>query len=822
MLTEGVGGLIAEAFKSVFSLHKSKEKEMRKLFSADMIAEELPYIYFDEINELFINKNSIAFAIEIQPPVSVSDQLSRDLDTIFEEILEEGDSIQVIMIADHRVQPFFNFWQGNQVKKADLYHELSQKRANYFCDNEISKLKNFRLILSFSNRNKTKDGSEKICLKKDKLKKMLELSVPLRVWQPDDLINHMNGFIGFDGYKHFTKERWDTFVPINYQLKKKNSLLKVNSGSVEFIEEGRGSTYQFKGFEATGFPEYCNWFVMQELLGSSVRDSLKLQHPFYIQYGIYCPPQTKLLTQFEKRSYLVDQQGKFSHLRRMITSLEEELFDINLVRKGIGNKSKLVLTQLSAGVWASQKEIPFAEQTLLSIFGSRDFELSETKYFHLPQLLSSLPMAWSEYTADLKGFGCLRTTISSECKHILPFSAEWKGTKTPGMLLAGRKGQSINWNPFDNVSGNYNVVVVGRSGAGKSVFMQDLLINGLRMGARAFVFDVGRSFEKMCNFCDGQFIEFSKDSKICLNPFSRIPKDDEEEIEASLALIKPIICSMTSPIHGVTEHENGLIPKAIKAVWNKNKNKSTITDIALWLESQDDPVAKSLGIRLHPYTKDGSYGKYFESENNIDLKKQLVVIELEELKDKKDLQSVILQFFIMNITNFAFLGDRKTPFYICIDEAWDLLRSRETGDFIQTLARRLRKYNGSLVVGSQNVDDFFSSPAASAAFENSDWMCALPIKTDAVHALAEKKRFIVSEGHRKALESLVKIDGQYSEIMICDASSRFFVTRLYLDPFSQLLYSSLPEEYSKINSLRQEGMTVAEAINHLLGEKSKK
>jgi len=807
---------LSELLTSIFSGSNKAKKEFKSIFSADHIAEELPYIYFDEINEIFINKNSISFAIEIQPPVGLNDQINRDLDTIFEDILEEGDSIQVIMIADHRIQPFFNFWQNNQVQKTDLYNELSQKRSDYFCKNESSKLKNFRLILSYSNKNKSKEGLEKLSRKKDKLKKMLELSLPLRVWRPDDLINHLYGFVGFNGSKEYTKEKWDAFNPINYQLKNKKGLLKVNSNAIEFTHEN-GPSYQFKGFEVKKFPDYCNWFVMQELLGSTARDSLKLQNPFYIQYGIYCPSQTKLLTQFEKRSYLVGQQGRFSHLRRMIPSLEEELFDINLVRKGIGNKAKLVFTQLSAGVWAPSNQMPFAEQTMLSLFGSRDFELSETKYFHLPQLLSSLPMTWSEYVSDLQGFGCFRTTINTECKHLLPFTAEWKGTKTPGMLLAGRQGQPINWNPFDNPSGGYNVVVIGRTGSGKSVFMQDLLINGLRTGARAFVFDVGRSFEKMCNISEGQFIEFSKESKICLNPFSHIPINDDEEIEACLSLIKPIICSMTSPIHGVTEHENGLIPKAIKAVWKQKKNKATISDIAIWLENQEDSAAKSLGIRLHPYTKEGSYGKYFEGENNINLHKQLVVIELEELKEKKDLQSVILQFFIMNITNFAFLGDRKTPFYICIDEAWDLLKSRDTGDFIQTLARRLRKYKGSLVVGSQNVDDFFSSPAASAAFENSDWMCILPIKADAINALVEKKRFIVSEAHRKGLESLVKIDGQYSEVMICDANSRFFVTRLYLDPFSQLLYSSLPEEYSQINTLRQQGLSVTQAINSMLG-----
>ncbi len=62
---------------------------------------------------------------------------------------------------------------------------------------------------------------------------------------------------------------------------------------------------------------------------------------------------------------------------------------------------------------------------------------------------------------------------------------------------------------FDNKGGNSNVCVVGRSGSGKSVFMQDLVKSILDLGGNVYVLDVGRSFEKQVNCLGGQFIEFS-------------------------------------------------------------------------------------------------------------------------------------------------------------------------------------------------------------------------------------------------------------------------------------------------------------------------
>lgn len=72
------------------------------------------------------------------------------------------------------------------------------------------------------------------------------------------------------------------------------------------------------------------------------------------------------------------------------------------------------------------------------------------------------------------------------------------------------------------------MTVVGRSGAGKSVFMQELMSSTLGLGGRVFILDVGRSFEKTCHMLGGQFIEFSIDKDVCLNPFSGIDPDNPE------------------------------------------------------------------------------------------------------------------------------------------------------------------------------------------------------------------------------------------------------------------------------------------------------
>ena len=332
---------------------------------------------------------------------------------------------------------------------------------------------------------------------------------------------------------------------------------------------------------------------------------------------------------------------------------------------------------------------------------------------------------------------------------------------------------------------------------------------------RVFVLDVGRSFEKTCYTLEGQFIEFSPHKPVCLNPFSNIDPENEEAASDALTMLKSVLQLMVAPINGVDDKGAALLEQAMNESFKKHKTETTITHIAHYLKSLEDSEAKDLGQMLYPYTESGAYGKYFNGKANIDLENNLVVIELEELKERKDLQSVVVQMMVVNITNKMFLGDRKTPFNIVFDEAWDMLRGKQGGVFIETLARRLRKYRGSLVVGTQSVNDFYACAGAQAAWDNSDWSCFLSQKDESIEQLKQSKRITLDDYKERLLKSVTTVHGKFAEVMI-DGSDGYAVGRLLLDPFSQLLFSTKAEDYAAVQALRSQGYEVAEAIEHLL------
>ncbi|CAL7960231.1 conjugal transfer ATP-binding protein TraC [Alphaproteobacteria bacterium] len=412
-----------------------------------------------------------------------------------------------------------------------------------------------------------------------------------------------------------------------------------------------------------------------------------------------------------------------------------------------------------------------AEQITKSLYKSKGWELARDRFIVISSLLSMLPMTWgSGLYSDMTYLKKVKTTLSYEPVNLLPIQGEFKGTITPGVLLTGRLGQLFYWYPFDEGMGNtnYNVSVVGRSGSGKSVFMQELVTSVLTQNGRVYVLDVGRSFEKQVKLFEGEFLEFSVKSNLCLNPFSSIDDSDSERIQDSLSVLKPIIAMMAAPKAGTTDYEDSLISKCLNEVWAKYGKDAGVSNISEWFleQKQDQKACAKLGTMLFPYTTKGPYGRFFSGKSNIDFSSNFFVTELEELKTRPELQSVVVQILMLLITNNVILGGRKCHSGLIFDEAWDLLKGNQGGEFIERLARTLRKYRGALVVGTQNLDDFYSSPGAEAAFMNSDWLCMLSQKKESITRLLKSDKFRIDSHTQKILESVKSKPGEYAEIMI--------------------------------------------------------
>ena len=65
------------------------------------------------------------------------------------------------------------------------------------------------------------------------------------------------------------------------------------------------------------------------------------------------------------------------------------------------------------------------------------------------------------------------------------------------------------------------------------------------------------------------------------------------------------------------------------------------------------------------------------------------------------------------------------------------------------------------------------------------------------------------------MKSVKTVAGRYAEILI-SSSKGYTVGRLLLDPFSLMLYSTKADEFAVVNDLREQGLSVQEAVQKLV------
>ncbi len=822
---ENIGKKIDSFFTQTLT---PKERSLRDLEEIYHLSDFLPYKWYDDETGLFISEKQIGFVLETMPLVGNSENMQKELSNIFTQILPEESSIQTILYADKNIGGILNEYVKTRDQAIPVMQTLAKRRAKHLSKLAIKShlhpyvLRDFKCYMSvcINLKSSLKSAIKQVkSIKTQIIATLKVVGVDSRIMNATDLLRFLDGIFNIDfSNTEASEKRWNKFDPINEQvidpdtdikIKTEEDLLKVRNGEAEI-----------KTFSVSRYPSEWTLSKMASLIGDMFRDSRQFPCPFLMHYGVYIQKQGNDSMKIAAKASITKRQRK-TPFGKYIPDIDRECAELDFAENSLRKGERLVKTRFDVVLFSRKNEMSGAEQTLKTMFSSMLFKVSSNRGTQLHSLLTTLPLTWNQDTIDVeKEFKKLRTTISTESTNLVPMQGEWKGTPTPAMLFGGRKGQLISFCPFDNRSGNYNVTVVGRSGAGKSVFMQELMSSTMGLGGRVFVLDVGRSFEKTCYMLGGQFLEFSSSTDICLNPFSSIDVNNPEAIEDTLAMLKSVIQMMAAPINGVDDKGAALLEQATNESFKRHQNKTTITDIADYLLSLEDDLANDLGKMLYPYTTNGVHGKYFNGEANVNLNNPLIVIELEELKEKKELQAVVVQMMVINITNKMFLGDRKTPFNIVFDEAWDMLRAKQSEVFIETLARRLRKYRGSLVVGTQSVNDFYSCAGAQAAWDNSDWNCFLSQKEESIAQLKNSKRILLDEYKEKVINSVKTEQGKYAEVLINGADG-YAVGKLLLDPFSGLLFSTKPEDYAAVQDLRKRGYDISSAVEQVLAMRDK-
>lgn len=394
----------------------------------------------------------------------------------------------------------------------------------------------------------------------------------------------------------------------------------------------------------------------------------------------------------------------------------------------------------------------------------------------------------------------------------LPVYGPREGDKDPAVIFRNRLNGLVSFNPFDPNLPNYNALVTGSSGAGKSFLNNCILMQELARNLRVFIIDIGGSYKKLTESLGGQYLEVNLSDQYRLNPFD-LANPSEEPSNQKLKSLLAIIESMVSENDDskLAKLDRVLLEKAIIELYAEKRIKAevpTLSNLADALSKSQEPSLVSISKMLFTWTGNRPYGKLLDGLGSLRTDASICTFDLKGLSSYPDLQSVM----ILILTDFILTQveqDKVNKKRIILDEAWQLLKSQAAANFMEYCARTLRKSGSGITFITQGVEEIVASPIGPPILNNTATKFVMLQRGDS-EILARALKLNSQE--LSLIASLEQRKGEFSEGFMIEGDHRQ-VVRIFPSPFEYWLSTSDAGDNKYLNELKDKGMSLEQAID---------
>ncbi|TRZ64350.1 MAG: type IV secretion system protein TraC [Rhodocyclaceae bacterium] len=579
------------------------------------------------------------------------------------------------------------------------------------------------------------------------------------------------------------------------------------------FHEGAPDAYVAKGMSVKQYPKQCEFGLANLLIGDSLGTPNQIASPFWLVMTLHYPDQV------DKKNWL---RSRYAWITQQCVGQTSNLFPL-LWEKKAGFDTLIQEVEVQAGIvvdtnltlWVFDRDKRAVERSMSSLrsyFSSIGFEMRADKRIMRLLWNETLPMNTSR--SGTAGWSRDRTMSVRQASWVLPIFGEWPGTRSATSIFSTRRGEAVCWSPWDSNAG-FNIVAFAATRGGKSFLIQLLLSDNVAEGVKAWIIDFGMSYRKIVVALgdNGQELDFREDSQTCLNPFTHITSIDDE-----MDVLLAVISTMSAPEHGLDEFQMSALEQAIKAAWNHYGPSATITTVYEQCVKHPEIRVRDIGQMLYPFSKDGSYGHWFEGENNLNMDARVTLLELQSLKSRPTLQKVVFLQLFARIAQEMFLSLNERKMLI-IDEAHELLDNPVMAKAIESMYRKVAKAKGCVALITQGIGDLYNSPNGRAIYANSAWSLVLQQKSESIDAAIESKNFAMDPYGVMMMKSLHVQPGIYADVMI-QGGQGWGVVRFAVDPWMHELFSTTGENREEAFDLMKQGMAVEDIIDGMMQQRA--
>ncbi|MBW7955117.1 ATP-binding protein [Patescibacteria group bacterium] len=337
---------------------------------------------------------------------------------------------------------------------------------------------------------------------------------------------------------------------------------------------------------------------------------------------------------------------------------------------------------------------------------------------------------------------------------------------------------------------SFNMLIFAKSGAGKSYTVKLEILRQMMFDTEVLVLDPEHEYEDLAKAVGGEYINFSFNSPVKINPFdlSNIYEEGENELGQKIislhALLKVMLGEMTAT-------QDAMIDRALVAAYKakgitpdpatQTNEPPLMEDLYKALIGMENAEANDIAARLEKFIT-GSFRGIFDQKSNLNIKNQLTVFSV------KDMEEELRPIAMFVILDFIWTRVKKKlkKRLLVVDEAWYFMRYPDAAYFMQSIAKRARKYYLALTTITQDVEDFMTNEFGKAIVSNAAIKFLMKQSPSSIPILAET--FYLSEGEKQLLVSADVGEG------IFFAGQNHVALRVVASPEEHEVITTNPEE----------------------------
>ena len=458
-----------------------------------------------------------------------------------------------------------------------------------------------------------------------------------------------------------------------------------------------------------------------------------LGFPIVVSGQVVIPDQVKVLKSYKKRLQKMtaaqkDANGNFK------SNPEAEVAQAQLMqvqRDIISSSLKTAKLSLSVVVRTSRAAVTMRdlEQSERELANRTQEVLNAFTHMNGAKAVAETIAKRRIFLGTLPGLGEAdkrdQDMLTSNVADLVPVEMPWMGTRrSPLILFETPFRQLTPFSMFDPDLSDANGLLMAKSGGGKTLAAQQMLLMAARANPLISILERGDSYQPLVELMGGEMIEMSLDSDQTINPWD-LPKGEDRPSNDQISFLKNLTRHMlgenTPPDLDIDLLDSVLL-EAIGSTYKRCSAKTSnpiplfgdlAAELAHWQDrdrnQKINAMAQMASTKLRAWVDEGPYARLFDRPTTVELNNPWLYFNVEKLKDDPRLERA-MSLLIAHTATYRASGITGRPSIVLLDECWALLESPILASVVVQLFRTARKRNASVWGISQTPEDFVGTP----------------------------------------------------------------------------------------------------------------